>query len=66
MRAGLCTKVTTVVSENVPQTGAVVRGMVPATVTGTVRQEDITISVSQTVGTDTSTLSVTTSLVPSL
>ena len=57
--AGLCTKVTIVVSGNVSQTGAVVRGRVPATVTGIARQEDITTSVSQTVGTDTSTLSVT-------
>ena len=59
LRAGLCTKVTTVVSGNVPQTAVVVPGRVPATVTGTARQEDITTSVSQTVGTDTSTHSVT-------
>ena len=50
---------TTVVSGNVPQSDGVVQARVLATVTETVRQEDIIISVSQTVGTDTTTLSVT-------
>ena len=65
--AGLWLKVTTAVSGNVLQTGAVVQARDPAPVTGIVRLEDITSSAALTVGTDTSTHSVNNSdLVDSL